>query len=141
MREIRPSGLEGGVAPTRHPYPYLWLPLLRAALPQARLPAIRQPAQQALPDSTVVRATSLANRGSHCSGARIASSGVVRCGDIPNTLLKNGRLISSDNSEGRNVPASPMQGTPASRHIRAISPTPLPMSVDLSIAPSPVSTN
>ncbi len=22
MREIRPSGLEGGVAPTRHPYPY-----------------------------------------------------------------------------------------------------------------------
>jgi hypothetical protein len=23
MREIRPSGSEGGVAPTRHPYPYL----------------------------------------------------------------------------------------------------------------------
>ena len=22
MREIRPSGSEGGVAPTRHPYPY-----------------------------------------------------------------------------------------------------------------------
>jgi hypothetical protein len=22
MREIRPSGLEGGVAVTRHPYPY-----------------------------------------------------------------------------------------------------------------------
>jgi hypothetical protein len=23
MREIRPSGSEGGVAPRRHPYPYL----------------------------------------------------------------------------------------------------------------------
>jgi len=25
MREIRPSGLEGGVALTRHPYPYRFL--------------------------------------------------------------------------------------------------------------------
>jgi hypothetical protein len=30
MREIRPSGSEGGVALTRHPYPYRWFQLLGA---------------------------------------------------------------------------------------------------------------
>ncbi len=33
MREIRPSGSEGGVAPTRHPYPYLCDGFARGANP------------------------------------------------------------------------------------------------------------
>ena len=41
MREIRPSGLEGGVALTRHPYPYRFTAGLRCASSRAVLRAGR----------------------------------------------------------------------------------------------------
>ena len=71
----------------------------------------------------------------------MASSGVVRSGDTPNTCVKYCCPVCSINSERRNVPAKPMHGTPACWQSLAISPTPLPISVDTSIAPSPVMTN
>src|SRR5437879_1860469 len=62
-------------------------------------------------------ATSAANRGNQNPGSRMASSGVVRSGDMPNTCVKYGCRVCSINSERRNVPARPMHGTPAWWHL------------------------